>query len=50
MATYRPPVVARRADEEMVCDCLHEDVHIWPNGDHARPDEIVLARRRHDLS
>lgn len=46
MAAYRPPVVARRSGEDLVCDCLHDGVHIWPNGDHVRPDEVVLEPRR----
>src|SRR5690606_18638178 len=35
MATFRPPVVARRDGEELLCDCQHEGAHIWPDGEPA---------------
>ncbi|HUG16931.1 MAG TPA: hypothetical protein VMM78_18125 [Thermomicrobiales bacterium] len=48
MATFSPPVVARRDGEELVCDCLHDSVHIWPNGDHVFPEQEVPRTRTAD--
>jgi hypothetical protein len=39
LATRRPPVVATRAGEVLLCDGQHEGPHIWPDGDEAVPEE-----------
>jgi hypothetical protein len=46
MATYRPPVVARRDGGELVCDSLHDGPHIWPNGDEVDVPDQQPGRRQ----
>ena len=33
LAVRRPPVVATRPGEELLCNCEHSGPHLWPNGD-----------------
>ena len=47
VAVLRLVVVDRRGDERLVCDCLHDGPHFWPEDEPSPPiwDEALDARR-----